>query len=134
MSRLIRLWATSAALLILNPAHAKDLFGYSVTYRGVFSMGSDMAIAGVALSVGPVEPGGRLVPDGVRVPAWKVRFDGERILSDSTREPAHRALYVWCSKDDHRVPLRVDGRHAVGPFRVELANLDGVIRLAEVDR
>jgi hypothetical protein len=75
-----------------------------------------------------------LVLDGVSVPAWKVRFDGERSMPDPTSEPAHRPLWVWFSKDHHRVPLRVDARHAVGLFRVELADLDRVIQLARVVR
>lgn len=84
--------------------------------------------------VARVETEQPLVLDGVSVPAWKVRFDGERIMPDSTREPAHRPLYVWISKDDQPVPPRVGGRHAVALLRVELANLDGVIQLAEVVR
>jgi hypothetical protein len=75
-----------------------------------------------------------LVLDGVSVPAWKVRFDGERSMPDPTSEPAHRLFYVWFSKDHHRVPLRLDGRHAVGLFRAELAHLDRVIQLARVVR
>lgn len=61
MSRLIRFWATYAAVLTITPANAGDRFDYSVTYRGVFSMGMDMPIADAVLSVGPIEPSGPLV-------------------------------------------------------------------------
>lgn len=81
-----------------------------------------------------VEAQQSLVLDGVSVPAWKVRFDGERIKGDSSRKPAHRPLYVWFSKDNQRVPLRVEARHAVGLFRVELSNTDGLVRLATAER
>jgi hypothetical protein len=80
-----------------------------------------------------VEAAQSLAIDGQAVLAWKVRFDGERLKADGGRKPAHRPLYVWFSRDAERVPLRVDARHAIGRFRIELANLDGLARLASAE-
>ncbi len=67
-----------------------------------------------------VEKSRSLMLRGARIPAWKLRFDGFESDADGTEKPAHRAMFIWFSRDPARVPLRVDARHAIGLFRVEL--------------
>ena len=67
-----------------------------------------------------VEAAQSLLLHDLRLPAWKLRFDGFEIAADGTERPAHRALFVWLSRDPDHLPLRVDSRHAIGLFRVEL--------------
>ena len=54
------------------------------------------------------------------VPAWKLRFDGVAINADGKREVAHLPLYIWLSQTAGRTPLRVEARHAIGLFSIEL--------------
>ena len=80
-----------------------------------------------------VETSPSLMLRGVRVPAWKLRFDGFEIDTDDHERPAHRALFVWLSRDPARVPLRVDARHVIGLFRVELKNPVAYPQLVKLD-
>lgn len=57
---------------------------------------------------------------GSAVPAWKLRFDGVAINADGKREVAHLPLYIWLSQTAGRTPLRVEARHAIGLFSIEL--------------
>ena len=68
--------------------------------------------------------------DGVSVPAWKIRFDGAEPDRRGDWQPAHRPLYLWLSQAPGPIPLRVDARHGIGLFRIELKNAAGVERLA----
>ncbi len=72
--------------------------------------------------------------DGVAVPAWKVRFDAEEVNRDGTREPAHRPVFIWLSQAGGHIPLRVDSRHAIGRFRLELKNHGALTHLASLAR
>lgn len=67
-----------------------------------------------------VEKAETLQVGAVAVPAWKVRFDGSRVKGNGEVKQAHLPLYVWLSRSGGHVPLRVDSRHAIGLFRVEL--------------
>lgn len=55
--------------------------------------------------------------------AWKVRFEGFEPLPDGQRTMAHRPVFAWLAQDAAHTPLRVDARHPVGRFRIELAAL-----------
>jgi hypothetical protein len=63
---------------------------------------------------------------GATLAAWKLRFDAERVADDGATEIAHRPIYVWLSQGPERVPLRVDVRHPIGRFRVELVDPAGL--------
>jgi len=67
-----------------------------------------------------VEADQLLYLDGVAVPAWKLRFDGLETGKDGRPVPAHRPLYLWLSQSSGRIPLRVDSRHRIGLFRIQL--------------
>jgi hypothetical protein len=67
-----------------------------------------------------VEGARRLMLAGTRVPTWKLRVDGAELTPGGGRRAAHRPLYVWVSQAEPRTPLRVDARHAIGTFRIEL--------------
>jgi hypothetical protein len=54
------------------------------------------------------------------VPAWKLRFDGVKMKADGRQETAHLPLYIWLGQEAGRTPLRVEARHAIGLFRIEL--------------
>jgi len=54
------------------------------------------------------------------VPAWKLRVDGIVTKADGRQEVAHLPLYLWLSQAAGRTPLRVEARHAIGLFRIEL--------------
>ncbi len=70
---------------------------------------------------------------GVSLPAWKLRFDGLESSRNGGLEPAHRPVYVWLSQTPEHIPLRVDSRHAIGRFRVELKNRPLLRQIAEAD-
>lgn len=57
---------------------------------------------------------------GTELPAWKLRFDGLERGRQGKLEAAHRPVYVWLSRASGHVPLRVESRHPIGRFRVEL--------------
>lgn len=80
-----------------------------------------------------VDKADRLHMGDAELVAWKVRFDGDRI-KDGEREPAHRPLYVWLSRDGGHIPLRVDSRHAAGLFKIELKDRARLQRLAGLSR
>ncbi len=90
--------------------NGRDLFAYRVKVEGVQS----------------------LMLHGRRVSAWKLRIDGSKSSRDGTTKVAHRPIYLWLSRDQNHVPLRLDSRHSVGLFRIELAAPAlTTIRLAE---
>ena len=70
---------------------------------------------------------------GVSLPAWKLRFHGLESGRNGGLEPAHRPVYVWLSQTPEHIPLRVDSRHAIGRFRVELKNRPLLRQIAEAD-
>jgi len=70
---------------------------------------------------------------GVSLPAWKLRFDGLESGRNGGLEPAHRPVYVWLSQTSEQIPLRVDSRHAIGRFRVELKSLPRLRQIAQAD-
>ncbi len=53
--------------------------------------------------------------------AWKVRFEAVEQLVDGRRATAHRPIFAWLAQDAVHTPLRVDVRHPIGRFRIELA-------------
>lgn len=61
-----------------------------------------------------------IVIQGISVPAWKVRLEGYEWDEEGRQQPAHRPLFIWFSRDGRHVPLRVESRHSIGLFRVEL--------------
>ena len=68
---------------------------------------------------------------GTELAAWKLRFDGMQRGREGEPEAAHRPVYVWLSRAAGHVPLRVESRHPIGRFRVELKQgpaLDQVAR------
>lgn len=69
----------------------------------------------------------------VSLPAWKLRFDGLESGRDGGLEPAHRPVYIWLSQTREHIPLRVDSRHAIGLFRVELKNRPLLKQIAQAD-
>lgn len=81
-----------------------------------------------------VETSQVLTLDDIAVPAWKVRFDAEQLNKDGTREVAHRPVFIWLSKAGGHIPLRVDSRHAIGLFRLELKNHGALTHLASLSR
>ncbi len=64
-----------------------------------------------------------------RVAAWRLRIDGSRSSPDGSTKVAHRPIYLWLSRAPGHVPLRLESRHPVGLFRIELAH--PVILVAE---
>lgn len=54
------------------------------------------------------------------VAAWKVRLDGYERDADGRLVPAHEPLYFWFDQRPGHVPLRIESRHAIGLFRIEL--------------
>ena len=69
-----------------------------------------------------VEAAQDLKLDDVAIPAWKLRVDGEELDRRGRWKPAHRPLHLWLSQAPGRIPLRVDARHGVGMFRIQLKN------------
>jgi len=69
----------------------------------------------------------------VSLPAWKLRFDGLQSGQNGGLEPAHRPVYVWLSQTPEHIPLRIDSRHAIGRFRVELKNRPLLKQIAQAD-
>ena len=68
---------------------------------------------------------------GTELAAWKLRFEGMQRGRQGKLEAAHRPVYVWLSRAAGHVPLRVESRHPIGRFRVELKQgpaLDQVAR------
>jgi hypothetical protein len=79
--------------------NGRDLFAYRVKVEGAQS----------------------LMLHGRRVSAWKLRIDGSKSSRDGATKVAHRPIYLWLSRGPNHVPLRLDSRHSVGLFRIELA-------------
>ena len=79
--------------------NGRDLFAYRVQVEGAQS----------------------LMLHGRRVSAWKLRIDGSKSSRDGATKVAHRPIYLWLSRAPGHVPLRMDSRHSVGLFRIELA-------------
>jgi hypothetical protein len=77
-------------------------------------------------AVDQIELGGRSVS------AWKVKLEGYEHDPDGNRQPAHRPVFVWFSLDPRHVPLRVESRHPIGTFLVELDSF-AALRASEVD-
>ncbi len=89
--------------------NGRDLFAYRVKVEGAQS----------------------LMLHGRRVSAWKLRIDGSKSSRDGATKVAHRPIYLWLSRDPGHVPLRLDSRHSVGLFRIELAPASAAIQVAE---
>jgi hypothetical protein len=68
------------------------------------------------------------------IPAWKVRFDASRTKPDGKVVKTHRPLYIWLSRAAGHIPLRVDSRHAIGLFRLELKYTRRLQQLAGLSR
>ncbi len=81
-----------------------------------------------------VEAAQTLALHGRQLAAWKLRFDGFDIERDGVERPAHRSVFVWLSRDADRIPLRVDSRHAIGLFRVELKDPVGLVAGERLNR
>ena len=77
-----------------------------------------------------VEAAQMLSLNGRSVPAWRLRFDGEERDRRGGWKAAHRPLYLWLSQAPQKIPLRIDARHAIGLFRIELKNAAAVGLLA----
>ncbi len=71
-----------------------------------------------------VEAAQTLHLDGGAYAAWKLRMDGSRVDHAGAQEPVQRPVYLWLSRDARHLPLRVDSRHPIGLFRVELRPSD----------
>lgn len=67
---------------------------------------------------------------GTELPAWKLRFDGMERGRQGELKAAHRPVYVWLSRAAGHVPLRVESRHPIGRFRVELKQGPAIERVA----
>ena len=67
---------------------------------------------------------------GTELPAWKLRFDGMERGRQGKLEAAHRPVYAWLSRAAGHVPLRVESRHPIGRFRVELKQGPAMERVA----
>ena len=89
--------------------NGRDLFAYRVEVEGAQS----------------------LMLHGRRVSAWRLRIDGGKSSRDGATKVAHRPIYLWLSRDPDHVPLRLDSRHSVGLFRIELAPAATAIQMAE---
>jgi len=70
---------------------------------------------------------------GTELPAWKLRFDGLERERHGELEAAHRPVYVWLSRTAGHVPLRVESRHPIGRFRVELKQGPAMEQVARAD-
>lgn len=70
---------------------------------------------------------------GTELPAWKLRFDGMERGRQGKLEAAHRPVYVWLSRAAGHVPLRVESRHPIGRFRVELKQGPALDQVARAD-
>ena len=68
-----------------------------------------------------VEKATRLRLGGGVVPSWKLRLDATEVDEHGHEVEAHRPVYLWLSRDARQIPLRVDVRHAIGRFRVQLS-------------
>ena len=68
-----------------------------------------------------VEKAATLRLHGAAIPSWKLRLDASEVDDDGLEVAAHSPVYVWLSRDARHIPLRVDVRHAVGLFRVQLS-------------
>lgn len=79
--------------------NGRDLFAYRVKVEGAQS----------------------LMLHGRRVSAWKLRIDGSKSSRNGATKVAHRPIYLWLNRAPSHVPLRLDSRHSVGLFRIELA-------------
>ena len=67
-----------------------------------------------------VEAAEQIVVGETPVEAVKVRLEGYEWDDEGQLEPAHRPIFIWFSSDERHVPLRIESRHAIGTFRVEL--------------
>lgn len=67
-----------------------------------------------------IERAQRLKIHGRTVATWKVRLDAVEFDDDGSTKPAHRPAYIWLDQAPGHVPMRIDSRHAIGLFRVEL--------------
>lgn len=54
------------------------------------------------------------------VAALKLRFDGVRTDRPEGERVAHLPVYLWVDARDGHLPLRAEGRHPIGLFRVDL--------------
>lgn len=76
-----------------------------------------------------VERTDRLRVGASALPAYKLRVDAYERDNLGSEVAAHRPVFIWLSRDEDRIPLRVDVRHAVGLFRVQLKSLAEPSRL-----
>lgn len=56
----------------------------------------------------------------VAVAALKLRLDATERRADGRDRTAHPPVYLWVSRSAGHLPLRIDSRHAIGLFRLEL--------------
>lgn len=99
-------------LALLQQVRHAELTVGEVLNVGVAGVGQDYRIS--------VEAATEL-PWGERtVAAWQLRFDGREQAVDGTWQPAHRPVFVWLSQGPERQPLRVESRHSLGRFVLDL--------------
>lgn len=76
------------------------------------------------------ESAATVVVDGKRVAATKFRLDAWEVDARGDDTPAHRPAYIWLGDDPKRTPLKIEVRHPIGLFRVELMGADKDIVVA----
>ncbi len=69
-----------------------------------------------------VQKAAKLSLGNLELPSWKLRLDAMENDEHGEEVAAHRPVYIWLSRDARRLPLRVEVRHAVGLFRVQLSS------------
>ena len=103
----------------------RELLAEDASYRYEVTNGRDLLIYKVSVVAAQT-----LNIAGAELPAWKLRFDGLERGRQGKLEAAHRPVYVWLSRSPGHVPLRVESRHPVGRFRVELKQGPALQRVA----
>ena len=92
-----------------NRLAVDEEFSFAVT-RGSENLSYDVRVEAVE----------EIVVQQTPVEAWKVRLDGYEWDEEGQLQPAHRPIFIWFSRDQRHVPLRIESRHAIGTFLVEL--------------
>ena len=94
-------------------------------YRFAVTNGRDRLVYRVR-----VEAAETLNVAGRSVPAWKLRFDGLEMADGGQLQAVHRPVYVWLGRAAGHLPLRVESRHAIGRFRIDLEQVPATMQLA----